>query len=129
MSAIDDITGIGNAFSIDPVATVTSTSTGSGIDVRDYVGRIAVILDSGAASAGTSPTLNVKIQSSADNSTFADISGATFTQVTDAAASFQQIAIDVDSTARYIRAVGTVGGTSTPTFTYSVTGYGAKKTG
>lgn len=128
MSMIDDITGIGNAVEIDPVATVTSTSTGSGIDIRDYIGRMAVILTCGAASAGTNPTITVKLQESADNSTFADITGATFTAVTDAA-SFQQIAIDCDSAERYIRAVGTVGGTNTPTFAYSVIGYGVKKTG
>lgn len=125
---IDDITGATSAFSIDPVATVTSTSTGSGIDVTNYRGRINVSLDSGAASAGSSPTLDVKLQSSADDSTYADISGATFTQVTDASASFQTISVDVDSLPKYIRAVGTVGGTSTPTFAYSVTGYGVTRT-
>ena len=126
---IDDITGIGDGVSLDPVATVTSTSTGSGVDISAFKGRMAIMLDSGAASAGTSPTLDVKIQESADDSTYSDISGATFTQVTDAAASFQQIAIDADDAEQYIRVVATVGGTSTPTFTYSVTGYGAKQTG
>ena len=127
MGAIDDITGIGNAVSIDPVTSATtSTSTGSGIDIRDYIGRMAIMLDADNNS-GTTPTMDVKIQESADDSTYSDISGATFTQVT-TTASFQQIALDVDSTKRYIRAVSTLAGTS-PSYTYSITGYGAKKTG
>jgi hypothetical protein len=125
---IDDITGQGNAIEIDPVATVTSTSTGAGIDIRDYIGRMAVILTCGAKTAGTNPTITVKLQDSPDNSTFTDISGAAFTAVT-TTASFQQIAIDCDKQERYIRAVGTVGGTDTPTFAYAVIGYGVKKTG
>lgn len=124
---IDDITGIGNGLIIDPAATVTSTSTSAGVDIRDYIGRMAILLSCGAATAGTAPTVTVKIQGSPDNSTFTDITGAVFTAVT-TVASFQQIALDVDSAPRYIRAVATVGGTDTPTFAYAVMGYGAKKT-
>lgn len=124
MSAISDISGSGVAVSIDPVATVTSTSTGSGIDIRDFIGNIEIILDC-SQGTGTSPTFDGKIQSSADDSTYADVSGATFDQVTDSAASYQSLVINADATARYIRFVGTVAGT-TPSFSYSVTGYGTK---
>lgn len=126
---IDDITGQGASFTIDPANRVTSTSTGSGIDIRDYIGRIGIRLSCPVASAGTSPTMIVKIQDSPDNSTFTDISGAVFTTATDAVAVDEEIVIDADKQARYIRAVGTVGGSNTPTFTYAVVGYGAKKTG
>ena len=126
---IDDITGIGSSFTIDPAAQVTATSTGSGIDIRDYVGRIGIRVTCPIATAGTSPTLIVKIQDSPDNSTFTDIAGAVFTTATGAVAVDEERAIDADAQARYIRSVATVGGSNTPTFAYAVTGYGAKKTG
>ena len=58
---------------------------------------------------GTSPTLAGKIQESADGSSWADISGATFTTVT---SSDNVQAITFDRTLRYVRYVGTVTGTS-----------------
>ena len=58
---------------------------------------------------GTSPTLAGKIQESADGSTWADVSGATFTTVT---ANDNVQAITFDRTQRYVRYVGTVAGTS-----------------
>ncbi len=106
------------AFSIRP-QTATSTATGTGVDTKGYNSAMAV-LEVGAVS-GTSPTLNVKIQDSADNSTFADVSGLTLTQVT-AANNSQVLRIDGLNTStlrRYLRAVGTIGGTS-PSFAFSV---------
>ena len=63
--------------------------------------------------------MDVKLQESSDNSTFTDITDATFTQVTDAASS-QKISINTNDVKRYLRAVGTIGGTSSPAFTYTV---------
>src|SRR5947209_7146802 len=65
---------------------------------------------------GTSPTLDGKIQESNDNSTWTDIPGATFTQVT---ASTSNQAITFDRTKRYVRYLGTIGGTS-PSFAMAV---------
>ena len=96
-------------------AARTATANGTGVDLKDYIGQAKVILHS-ALGTGTTPTLDVKLQDSDDNSTFADITGATFTQVTDAAASLQAIGVDVDKVKRYVRAVATIGGT-TPSFT------------
>lgn len=101
-------------------ASRTATLTGTGLDVEKYEGVGKVVLHSTAASAGTNPTLDVKVQDSPDNSTgWADIPGATFAQVTDAA-SLQAIHIDLSAAKKYIRVVGTLGGTSTPTFLYGV---------
>jgi len=97
-----------------PGARRTASGNGSGVDVRDYVGAAKVVLIS-SAGGGATPTLDVKIQDSDDNSTFADVSGAAFTQVTDAAASLQELHLNLDSVKRYIRAVATIAGT-TPTF-------------
>jgi hypothetical protein len=97
-----------------PPAARTATANGSSVDVKDYVGGGKVVLHS-AAGGGTSPTMDVKLQDSADDSTFADVSGKVFTQVV-GAASLQSMEVDLDSLRRYIRLVVTIGGTS-PTFT------------
>ena len=112
-----------------PMADITETTTGTGIDVTDYVGSIAVVL-SGKNVAGTSPTLIVKLQDSADNDTFADITGAVFTTVTAAgtkASTLQKISVNIDGAAKYLRAVATIGGTDAPEFLLSCTALGVKQ--
>ena len=98
----------------------TATANGTGVDVSGYTREAIFILDCEAGS-GTSPTNDVKIQDSDDNSTFADVSGLTFTQVTDAAASHQKISTPADGLRKYVRAVSTLGGTS-PVFVSAVVG-------
>ncbi len=57
------------------------TVNGTGIDTRDF-DEALIVLNAGATSG--SGTLDVKVQDSADNSSFTDISGAAFTQITTA---------------------------------------------
>jgi hypothetical protein len=103
----------------------TSTVTGTGIDVKEYIGNIMIIQDVGTVS-GTTPTLDGKIQSSADNSTnWTDVTGATFTQVT-ASTSLQTCNVDTRLAKRYIRYVGTIAGT-TPSFSMDVVAVGQKQ--
>jgi len=109
-----------------PTAARTSTGQTSGIDLKNYDGDVVFLLDS-AAGTGTSPTLDVTIEDSADNSSFAAISGAAFTQVVDAA-SAQKLVVNKDSARRYVRIKYTVGGT-TPSFTFSVNAVGVLKYG
>ena len=104
---------------------VTSTATSSAIDLLEYDGDVLLVLDS-AAGTGTSPTLDVKITNSdASSGTYTDLSGATFTQVVDAA-SMQTLVINKDSAERYIKIVQTITGSS-PSFTFSVNLIGVKK--
>lgn len=107
----------GAGVEVLPATTRTANVNGTGIDTwaKGRPQGSIFMLSVGAAS-GTTPTLDVKIQDSLDNSTFNDVAGAALTQKT--AAGFQEI--NVGQTRRYVRAVGTVGGT-TPSFTYSVT--------
>lgn len=113
--------------SIHPTAARTSTFNGTAVDLQLYDGDLVLILDS-AAGTGTSPTLDVKVQSSdTSGGTYTDITGATFTQVINAA-SQQSITISKDEARRWIRIVGTIGGT-TPSFTFSVNGVGVRKYG
>lgn len=107
-----------------PAAARTATANGSGLDmVTTVTGRhkpfltermYKAIVSCGTVS-GTTPTLDLKIQESDDNSNWSDITGATFTQLT--AAGREEI--HFKSNKRYIRAVATIGGT-TPSFTFSV---------
>jgi len=105
--------------------TYTADANGAGADLQGYQGVLKIVLDSGAG-GGTTPTLDVKIQDSADNSTFTDVLGKVFTQVTGASASIQSLAIDTRAVKRYIRAALTITGTS-PTFGLAVVAAGQKQ--
>lgn len=108
-----------------PVASVSGSGNGTGVDLVSYEGQIAVVLDAHNVS-GTSPTMDIKIQDSADNSSFADVSPSiAFAQVT-TTDSVQKLSIAKSSLRRYIRAVKTAGGT-TPVYLISVKGYANKK--
>lgn len=110
-----------------PTAARTTTGNGTAVDAQTFDGDLFLVLDS-AAGTGTTPTLDVKIQSSdTSGGTFTDITGATFTQVT-GTASQQSIVISKDEARRWIRIVYTVSGT-TPSFTFSVNAVGVKKYG
>lgn len=100
----------------------TATANGTGVDLQPYIntnGReLKAYLNVGYATSSASPvdpTLDVKIQESADNVTFTDISGATFTQATAATSE----AIHFQTNLRYFRAVATIGGT-TPVIEFAV---------
>ncbi len=95
---------------------ITANTNGIGIDTLGYNSAM-IGLEVGVVS-GTTPTLDVKIQDSADNATFNDLSpSVAFTQVT-ASNNSQALRLDgLNGTGRrrYIRVVATVGGT-TPNF-------------
>lgn len=113
-------------YNLASIAANTATLTGAAVDVRDIEGDIAIVQDVGVVS-GTAPTLDGKIQDSDDGSTgWADVTGATFTQVT-ASNSKQKIVVSASAAKRYVRYVGTIAGTS-PSFTLGVTGLGRRKT-
>jgi hypothetical protein len=92
--------------------TATSTVTGTGVDMINADSRCFAVQHVGAVS-GTTPTLDGKIQESdTSGSGYTDVAGATFTQVT---ASTNLQVISFERTKRYLRYVGTIGGTS-PSF-------------
>lgn len=106
----------------------TTTATGTGVDVTAYEGVAVAVLDT-TDGTGTTPTLDVKLQScDTVGGTYADITGATFTQVTDGSGSggVEVIAFVVANAKAFVRAVATIAG-STPEFTLSVTFLGMKK--
>jgi hypothetical protein len=104
-----------------PSQAVIANGNGAAIDLRGYQGIVKVLLNCGAATAGTNPTMDVKLQDSPDTTSgnFADVTGLAYTQVT-TVASLQALGVDTRSVRRYIRAVVTIGGTSNPSFPVSV---------
>lgn len=86
------------------------------IDVGD-AHTLRLDLDITAAS-GTSPTLDVTIQTRRDANDTARTAG-TFTQAVNASGDQRKCFSALD---RQIRAVTTIGGTSTPTFAFSLSG-------
>ena len=108
-------------------ASVSATATSSAIDLKDFDGDVLLVLNS-AAGTGSSPTLDVKVQDSDETGgTYADLSGAAFTQVT-TSASLQTLEVNKDECKRFIKLVQTVGGSS-PVFVYGISLVGAKKYG
>lgn len=94
-----------------------ASANGSAVDLESLVNvrQYMAYLDVGSVS-GTTPTLDVKFQESADGSTgWTDITGAAFTQVT--AAGSQTLRFKTSK--RYVRAVATIAGTS-PAFVFGV---------
>ena len=108
-------------------ASVTATATSSAIDLKEFDGDVLLVLNC-AAGTGSSPTLDIKVQDSDETGgTYADLSGATFTQVTDSA-SLQTLEVNKDECKRFIKIVQTVGGSS-PVFVYGISLIAAKKYG
>lgn len=58
---------------------------------------------------------------------FADVSGATFTQITASNPDPETVSVDRKAEESFLRYVGTIGGTSTPTFNVSVVSIGGEK--
>jgi hypothetical protein len=79
--------------------------------------NFAVAFVNVSAAGGTTHTLDVKLQSSNDGSTWADLPGGAITQITGTANSAIASALVNDD---YVQAVATVGGTGSPTVTFAV---------
>lgn len=101
-----------SAVSLVP-AVRTATANGTGVDVLAY-NSLKLVVQAGATDfTDTDETYSFKIQESADNSTFSDISGAVGTVT----AANQTVNIRLDglntgTRKRYVRAVVTIGGTT-----------------
>ena len=117
------------ALLLAPPIARTSTLTGTALDVLDYEGEALCVLNAAAATAGTTPTLNVKLQDCAtSNGTFADVTDAAFVQVTDVGgtAGVQYLKVNVSALKRYLRVIGTIAGANA-SFDFSAEFIGVKK--
>ena len=111
-------------LSFAPNDVVAADSNETGVDLLDYEGDITLILDAEAGGSGV--TYAVKVQDSADNSTFADVTDAAFTTTTANTALVESLVINTDEIKRYARVVIDVTGSS-PAGAVSVVGLGRKK--
>lgn len=84
-----------------PVALVTDDGLGSAIDVKDYDGSIAIILNVEAAGTGKTIDINVK-EASTSGGSYSDVSGGAFTQVGNTA-SHQILFLDKAKLKRYLK--------------------------
>jgi hypothetical protein len=110
-------------------ATRTATLTGTGVQVDDFEGMAVATLHSAKGTANADNILDVKLQEcDTIGGTYADIAGAAFSTVlgTGGADVLADIPVDMTMAKKFIRVVGTVGGT-TPSFVYGVTIRGFKK--
>lgn len=112
---IQSSSGLGYGFILQALAALTTTGNGSSLDnsassANGGAGHLHV-----TAVSGTSPTLDAKIQHSTDDSVWVDL--ITFAQKTAIGAERVEVTGTVN---RYLRAIRTIGGSSTPTFTVAI---------
>lgn len=89
---------------LNPVsAAATANATSAGIDTTGYEGVMALIIQTGAVTG----SIDWKVQDSADNSSFADVSGLTVAQIT-AANKVNILNFVPGQVRRYIKLVGTI---------------------
>jgi hypothetical protein len=121
-----DLNGEATELELLAPAAPTSTATGTGVDITGYEGVIKISQHVGVVS-GTLPTLDGTIETSDSVSTgYTAITGAAFTRVI-ATGSVQSLGVDVRACKKYIRYVGTIGGSGTPTFNVAVVAQGQKQ--
>lgn len=94
-------------------AARTATASSGPIAAPGYA-TLCVLLVHCTAASGTTPTLDVALDGSADNSSYSAITGGAATQLT-AAGNRTACAL---ATTNYVRVTATIGGT-TPSFTFS----------
>ncbi len=127
MKIIDMGNEVTLAAMANPAAVTATAALGSSVDLLGYQGKVKICLAIGAIT-GTTPTLDIKVQDSADNSTFADLaSPVAFGQKTNQTNSVDSVAIDTRACRRYVKLYATAGGT-TPSFTLSAVAIGQKQT-
>lgn len=92
------------------LAALTATGGTAGVDVTEFHGRGKILLMHSAALTGD--TCDVKLQDSPDGTTWTDVPGAAFAQITAAAAGQQAIEVDIDKLQPRVRLYATMAGTA-----------------
>ena len=114
-------------LSLLPNDVVTATGTGSAVDLVDYEGDIACILD--AEAGGASITYAVKLtESDTSGGSYTDVTDGAFTTTTANTALVEKISVNTDKLKRYIKVSITVAGGS-GAGAVSVVALGSKKYG
>lgn len=99
----------GTLFATSTGVTTSAHLQGASVDTTPIVSNnVSAILVVGNV-AGTSPTMDAKMQESTDGTTWTDVASGAFTQVTQ---STNVQTLPIQPTKRYLRSTGTVGGTT-----------------
>ena len=101
--ALADSQGANILPAVSAANTAAATSASFDLSTAGLEGVMALLINTGAITG----TLDVKIQDSADNSVFADVTGLTASQISTANQS-RIIVFDERSVRRYIKVVGVV---------------------
>ncbi len=107
------------------ILVASGTATYAGVDIKDYIGIIKLVLDASSPVADGSTTLTVNLLDSADNTTFATLTTPTFASTT-ATLNHQEVGLDTRAVKRYVQGRHVVTGT-TATFTTSLIMVGEKE--
>ena len=114
-------------LSLLPNDVVTTTGLGSAVDLNDYEGEMAVILD--AEAGGASITYAVKLQESdTSGGSYTDVTGGAFTTTDANTALVEKISVNTNDMKRYVKLSITVAG-GTGAGAVSVTALASKKYG
>lgn len=98
-----------------PLATITATTNGSGVDTLGYTDGMVQIVAGAIDLASGNETYTFSVEESDDNSTFTAVSGLTTTVTANSQLKEIRLAELNLTRKRYIRVVGTLAGT-TPSF-------------
>lgn len=110
-------------FTLLATTTITATGDQAGVDIRDYDGDIQVVLVGTAAGSGAD--LTFRLEHSNDNSTFAAVTGGTFTAVGNAA--YKEVkTFSAGDLRRYIR-LSCTAETGTASSAVTCIGFGTKQ--
>jgi len=100
--------------------SITASGNSAAINMLGNTLAVLFAFNVSAATAGTLPTFDAKIQQSADGSTnWTDVTGASITQVT-TVDSIQTVGVDPRGTQQYLRVNYTIGGSASPAFPVGV---------
>lgn len=107
--------GLRRGITLKALAAETTSTNTTAIDNTTPTTFGGQVILSISAASGTSPTLAAKVQHSTDNSTWVDL--ISFTSATGRGGEYKTVSGTVN---RYVRALWTIGGTGSPSFTFHV---------
>ncbi len=114
-------------LSLLPSDVVTTTGLGSAVDLNDYEGEMAVVLD--AEAGGASITYAVKLQESdTSGGSYTDVTGGAFTTTDANTALVEKISVNTNDMKRFVKLSITVAG-GTGAGAVSVVALASKKYG
>lgn len=110
---------------LTPTTITAATTTYAGVNLRDYIGNVVLLLSWTRPNAGTG-TFAVNILDSADNTTFASNTSAAIADVGTATSGLTSVNIDTRQVNKFVQ-VQTVCTGATATYTASLVGVGTKQ--